>query len=189
MFPRPDSRPLAPILLPRDVSISATKVALHTAVHDSAFIACSRAVGDAGASFGFDTESVAMKSVRYALGEGWEALWMSFRALDPDWERNIVYWREFTMRVARPAFQDAFWDKLPNRHIPRKIAEKFVEATFDAVFEAGWSVTVSILRLQSNCLHAAHRAARRSGLSTAWDVAYMAAFRATEAGSSERTAA
>ena len=124
MFPRPDSRPLAPILLPRNVSILATKVALHTAVHDSAFIACSRAVGDAGASFGFGPDSVAMKSVRYALGEGWEALWMSFRALDPEWERNLVYWREFTMRVARPAFQDAFWDKLPNRHIPRKIAEK-----------------------------------------------------------------
>lgn len=189
MFPRSDSRRMAPILLPRDVSISATKVALHTAVHDSAFIACSRAVGEVGASFGFDPDSFAMKSVRYALGQGWEALWMSFRALDPNWERNLVYWREFTIRVAKPAFQDAFWEKLPGGHIPRKVADRFVEATFDALFEAGWSVTVSILRLQSSCLHAAHRAARRSGLSTAWDVAFMAAFRVTEADSCERTAA
>jgi hypothetical protein len=83
-FPKAGSRRLEPIPLPRDITMSGTKEALHTAVHGCAFIACSRAVREAGASFGFDPDSVAMKSARYARGEGWEAVWTPFRALDPD---------------------------------------------------------------------------------------------------------
>ncbi len=128
-----------------------------------------------GASFGFEPDSDVVRDARHALGEGWEALCVPFRALGPDWELELMRGSAFTMRVAEPAFQDAVWDELPGGQILRNVADTFVEATFDALCEARWTVTVSILHLQSRFLKPVHRVALFSEVSSAWVDGYLAA--------------
>lgn len=60
---------------------------------------------------------------------------------------------------------------------------------FGASFEAGWTLTVCIMRRQTRCLHAAHRAAFRVDTSNACDRAYLAAFAVAQDASSVKIAA
>jgi hypothetical protein len=151
-------------MLTWDPAIAATRVALHSAVHDPAFIAHPHAIGKVATAFGLVPGSPARRAATQALSEGWETLWLSSRRLDPDWGRTLQYWREHTMLVARPIYLATFLQALPSGHIPKNVARKIVEASFGALFEAGWTETVSILRRQTMWLHTGHRAACRGML-------------------------
>lgn len=179
----------SPPMLTRDTAYEATQIALHTAVHDAAFIACSHAIDKVASDFWLDPGSPAGRAAAEALSEGWETLWMSFGRLDPDWGRTLQSWREHTMLVARPIVLATFLGELPSGQIPKNVARKIVEASFGALFEAGWTVTVSILRRQTRCLRTAHRAACRGDAPNVWDRAYVAAFPVARDASTEDIAA
>lgn len=179
----------SPLLLTWDPAIAATRVALHSAVHDPAFIAHTHAIAKVATAFGLVPGSPARRAATQDLSEGWETLWLSSRRLDPDWGRTLQYWREHTMLVARPIYLATFLQALPSGHIPKNVARKIVEASFGALFEAGWTETVSILRRQTMWLHTAHRAACRGDAPNVWDRAYAAAFPVARDASTEDIAA
>ncbi len=102
-----------------------------------------------GAGSGFGHDSDAMTDPRHAPGTvGMRAGYRSersFRVGNPNSRSGApVRWG-----LPNRNFKNSAWDELPGGQILRKVEERFVEATFDALFDDGWTVTVSILDVQS----------------------------------------